>query len=165
MVDGSRRGLVRGNDDQRNAEPVGVGIRAVVRWVERGLIVKPAAPVIPDYDDRRVVPVRRVADRVDDRRDPRRAGAVRRGVRMVRVRARRRDVGDVGERVVGDIVLPVGLGLDRRAACAGKGAGWWRTRRNADVLDEQRRSPVIGDAGERVVPFPRVPGGDLTSGS
>ena len=58
----------------------------------RGDVIVEAAPVVPDDDDRTRIPVRALADRVDDARDPRRVRRrTRRFAGMVRVVVRRND--------------------------------------------------------------------------
>ena len=65
------RPRVRRDDDARytEAEAYPIGLR-------RRNVVVPAAPVVPQNEDRRVVPVLALADAVDDRGDPRRAACV-----------------------------------------------------------------------------------------
>src|ERR1700722_15793795 len=88
---------VGGNDDagHANAEPAKIELR----WRH---IVVPAAPVVPKNDDRRRVPVRAAADRIDDRGHPRGTGVVA-AARMIRVLPIRRHPRDVGEPAALDV--------------------------------------------------------------
>src|SRR6516164_6200991 len=56
---------VRRDDDQRNAEA------ELVRVILLGNdVVEPSAPIVPGNEDRRVFPIRALADRIDHRSDP-----------------------------------------------------------------------------------------------
>src|ERR1700691_5679227 len=73
MRDVLRFGVGR-NDNQRHAEPINVAatpLCAIHQHLRRRNMIDPASPVIPGNENRCILPVRTVADRVHNRRYPR----------------------------------------------------------------------------------------------
>src|SRR5579863_488669 len=84
-------GRICRNDDERHPESQLVGIVSL-----RLDVVVPATPIIPRNKDRRVVPILRLSDGVDDACNPVRTLSLIIS-RMVGIRSRRRDPRDRGK--------------------------------------------------------------------